>query len=337
MSQTIINPQSRDLSVDIARGIAIFLVIFGHITHISVIRSYIWSFHLPLFFFISGLLFCRQKYGSFAAFFRSRVKGLLIPYVAFYLITLLYWVLIERRTRGADCTVASQIVGLFYGTYSLDYMYFNGALWFIPCLLTIQLIHWFVSKQDDWRCTMVVMLMLNILGLSLKDYIAWLPWGINAAMIAGIFYSMGDASKSLYKKTDVWDKSVMVCIMVGCISMQCLVSPASITDLAAMKFSGPALYIPVALVGIAAYCMLSKIIAHNALLEWLGRNSLVLFAFQEPVYRVVIFVMGKVIHADAELVRLNVWLCLTCTVITILFIWPLTLLWNRYVKKLYIK
>lgn len=332
------NHSSRDLSLDIARGIAIFLVIFGHITHIPALRSYIWSFHIPLFFFISGLLFSRQKHGSSAVFFRSRIKGLLIPYVVFYLLTLLYWILIERRTRGGDCSVGSQVFGLFYGTYSLDYMYFNGALWFIPCLFSIQLIHWFVSKLGDWRYVLAVMLLLNVIGLSLMQYLAWLPWGINAAMIAGIYYSMGDASKGLYKKSDVFRWPVTVCIIVAGIAVQYCLSSVAVTDLAALRIGSPVLYIPVAVVGIITYCMLSKLIAHNALLEWLGRNSLVLFAFQEPVYRAVIFAVSKLLHADAEFVRQDVWLCLACAVITILAIWPLTLVWNRYAKTLlYIK
>ena len=46
----------RDLTFDIAKGIGIFLVIIEHMPSFMPewIRIYISSFHMPLFFFISG-------------------------------------------------------------------------------------------------------------------------------------------------------------------------------------------------------------------------------------------------------------------------------------------
>ena len=60
--------------LDILRGIAIFLVVFGHITHIAELRNYIWGFHIPIFFFISGLLFKPDKYNSFNDFLRNKIR-----------------------------------------------------------------------------------------------------------------------------------------------------------------------------------------------------------------------------------------------------------------------
>lgn len=49
--------KERDKSIDIARGLAIILVVVGH----SGINQYFWNliyfFHMPLFFFISGCFF----------------------------------------------------------------------------------------------------------------------------------------------------------------------------------------------------------------------------------------------------------------------------------------
>lgn len=43
--------------LDIFKGFGIFFVVFGHVTHIGALRDYIWNFHMPLFFFVSGLLY----------------------------------------------------------------------------------------------------------------------------------------------------------------------------------------------------------------------------------------------------------------------------------------
>lgn len=47
---------SRISYLDILKGFGIIFVIFGHVTHNHILREYIWNFHMPLFFFISGLL-----------------------------------------------------------------------------------------------------------------------------------------------------------------------------------------------------------------------------------------------------------------------------------------
>lgn len=42
--------------VDIAKGIAIVLMILGHSSLPNTIQNWIYSFHMPFFFFISGVL-----------------------------------------------------------------------------------------------------------------------------------------------------------------------------------------------------------------------------------------------------------------------------------------
>ena len=90
----------RNPTIDILRGIAIFLVVFGHISHIGWTKTYIWGFHIPIFFFISGMLFNENKYNSITNFIKSKFKTLIIPYGIFYLTTFTYWLVIERHTRG---------------------------------------------------------------------------------------------------------------------------------------------------------------------------------------------------------------------------------------------
>ena len=112
MKQTI----NRLSELDILRGIAIFLVVFGHITHIAELRNYIWGFHIPIFFFISGLLVKPDKYNSFNDFLRNKIRNLIIPYIIFYLVTLCYYILIESHVRGGVSSL-KLLLGMFYGRY----------------------------------------------------------------------------------------------------------------------------------------------------------------------------------------------------------------------------
>lgn len=76
------------------KGIAILLVLLGHsfilypinLLDISWCKStfdVIYSFHMPLFFIISGLLFANSTHKEYASMMKGKVKRLLLPY-AFY-------------------------------------------------------------------------------------------------------------------------------------------------------------------------------------------------------------------------------------------------------------
>ena len=51
--------ESRIRWLDAARGYGILLVIFAHVDY-SFLRGIIYTFHMPLFFFLSGYVFERE-------------------------------------------------------------------------------------------------------------------------------------------------------------------------------------------------------------------------------------------------------------------------------------
>lgn len=68
----------REHYIDVAKGVAMLLVIIGHITIIpSWLYAWINSFHMPLFFFLSGMVYNPYKYDKFKDFFKAKFKGLM--------------------------------------------------------------------------------------------------------------------------------------------------------------------------------------------------------------------------------------------------------------------
>ena len=81
MPQHQIIDKERDNSIDIARGIAILGVLYGHAMawqdiHGTMLVHWFWSFHMALFALVSGY-FYRKK--SFWESFVGSVKNLLVP------------------------------------------------------------------------------------------------------------------------------------------------------------------------------------------------------------------------------------------------------------------
>lgn len=66
--------------IDFLKGIGIILVLLGHFPINGIMHMLIYSFHMPLFFFCSGLCF---KPRPIVQGFKKDVKSILIPYVFF--------------------------------------------------------------------------------------------------------------------------------------------------------------------------------------------------------------------------------------------------------------
>jgi fucose 4-O-acetylase-like acetyltransferase len=86
--------------IDRAKGLAILLVVFGHLMASGSPRGNEWydtakgivySFHMPLFMYLSGYVFAltgKQQitYGAYARFLRERAMRLLLPFALFGLL-----------------------------------------------------------------------------------------------------------------------------------------------------------------------------------------------------------------------------------------------------------
>lgn len=59
--------------IDITKGFAIILMVFGHSSIPKSISNYIWSFHMPLFFIISGFLYNASKYKSPLSLIKKKI------------------------------------------------------------------------------------------------------------------------------------------------------------------------------------------------------------------------------------------------------------------------
>ena len=75
--------------IDWAKVFAIYLVALGHLLSKTgsegYIFNFIYSFHMPFFFFISGYLF-RIKENGLVDFLKSSFRSLLVPYILLNLI-----------------------------------------------------------------------------------------------------------------------------------------------------------------------------------------------------------------------------------------------------------
>lgn len=126
---------------------AMTLVVIGH-SDITPdfknlwIYKWVYSFHMPLFFFISGFLFCltmpsdRLKATSMVSFMKKKAIRLLIPFL--FINTIIF---IVKSTLISDISLMQHPVSLSPKS-AIDATFFHpmGFMWFLPALFSIFLI-----------------------------------------------------------------------------------------------------------------------------------------------------------------------------------------------------
>ena len=114
----------RDHHIDALKGVAIILVVIGHSIQINdpnyddnLLFRIIYSFHLPMFFFLSGFILSTQLGHSLLNYLKKNTVRLLVPFIIWYLISYIF-----VRTQ----TDISLLAYLFNLTKSPA-----GGLWFL--------------------------------------------------------------------------------------------------------------------------------------------------------------------------------------------------------------
>ncbi len=124
--------------IDIVKGIGIFLVVLGHQN--TILTQEIYSFHMPLFFFLSGIF--HKNYNSYTEFINRKFKTLIIPYFTFAISLFLFWFFISRnfgKSSMIEISILKNFMGIFLGAgiEKISTINWGATLWFLPCLFLV--------------------------------------------------------------------------------------------------------------------------------------------------------------------------------------------------------
>lgn len=179
--------------VDLIKAFGITLVILGHIQNHGDLYLWITSFHMPLFFMISGFFFIKPDV-NIKTHLKKRWVNLIVPYLFFYILTYGYWAGIEQNLRASSGGVSAEwwrpLIGLLWQGCDWNLFPHNNPLWFIPCLCSVELIafasrKWSKVKQGILACGLVVCSCI------LREWKVILPFELDLALSAFFFYWMG--------------------------------------------------------------------------------------------------------------------------------------------------
>lgn len=172
--------------VDIAKGMGILIVIVGHSFNQTIIRGPIFTFHMPLFFILSGITFrMSEDAGTFARRTRRRLGHLVFPAVALFFVRSFITAALSRGT--IDPFGMTQAVlyssGVVFGPEGARIPAI-GAVWFLMALFMTQ------TLTDGAQ------LLVRGAGERLAEYVLWAL--VSAAAVVGV-----RLRKYLYFSTDI--------------------------------------------------------------------------------------------------------------------------------------
>jgi polysaccharide biosynthesis protein PslL len=201
-------------AIDVARGIGIALVVYGHLNDGSFLRNWIYLFHMPLFFFLSGYL--HKVKTDYRGFFEKKFIHLMIPYFSFLL---LYAPLYYKQHHTDSHRLLHTVGALLCGGDSLRGLL--AVFWFVSCLfLTQQVMNWLLARHSSRTVNMITVAAFVLSFVNLM-YAPWFKLPFDAQVVLGAmpFFLLGYRARS-FDLNRVW---VRLIALVGFVTAGILV------------------------------------------------------------------------------------------------------------------
>ena len=284
--------------IDILKGVGMLLIMLGHAPIPKFLVPYIYSFHVPLFFCISGFLFSIKKYTSFGYFLKSKLKGLLIPYLIFSLfnyIAYLIYSFLEKKVVSIK-----PLLGILLGIRDSQWSIGNGPLWFVLALFVSEIMFYFiiVLTKENIKKIGIILFLFSIIGYFYNEFIGIkLVWSIDAALIAVTFVGLGYIIKRLDIINKVDNYTTFIILVVINIIFATLNIPY--LDMFYDIYGNYIYFYLAAISGIISMFVICKKVRHSKLLEFIGQNSFVYLGIhQYIIYSILRKMLNKIIYTS---------------------------------------
>lgn len=290
--------------IDILKAIAIILVVVGHIYNNDFAYKLLYSFHLPIFMFVSGWLYQKQKIGENI---RKKATSILIPYFIFGILEIIYFILIESKFRDINLTVIQCLQGLFTGYR--DFLEFNVHLWYLPFIFFVMVFYNILYNLGGNKLARSVSLILGIIYVFVD--IPRLPLSINRFDLI-FYFALGEFANNTIKFNNILKESNLLHQIIGFIAFLGLTIIMNYFDLTNYGLN----YI-IGIFGILSFICVAKILEEKDIILYkIGYSTLIVLCMHGPIYRVLIKLISIPLNISTEMVRDNLILSLIITFIT---------------------
>ncbi len=298
-------------SIDTARFLAISLVFYGHfveqvmyLDNAAAAAQYKWlySFHMPLFYVLSGIVHNEARPRLAIKPFLYRVlRSRLVPYFVF---ALLPAVIVLAGVPGWFPTVdLSAPAGYLDGVIStlMGLPAFNIPLWFLASLILLELLHFAIGRLWTTKTRLVAgIVAFYLIGYLFNRYVDVLSgglifWMAHVVPLGYAFYLTGilvRRSGILERAFPTWTVIAAggLCLAGVFLSYDLNQGPFRLLDVVVMMFGTvghPILFPLTALVGSALVILIARLLPAWRWLQYLGEITLLIYCLHGFFYHFV--------------------------------------------------
>lgn len=270
--------------VDTAKGLGLLLVFIGHLKT-PFLATWAYTFHMPLFFFLSGLFY---KHVYYKHVITKRFERLVIPYFCLGFVIFTVWCIIYAFQGKSNDE---------YWNMLCDFLIQRGfwTIWFLAALFIASILQWGMVYIAKDRKSLIFILSLTLCLLAFIYYRSGgtvLPWCIDIACVAQFFMNIGYLTKKLFLNGLPKVKSVLLVIIFLVINVvagfACIRLSGNSLDMSIGMYGNEILSVVSALGGIGTIVYLSQLFS-SSWVTYLGKNTMILFAWHS---RIIIVLCG---------------------------------------------
>lgn len=192
--------KDRIIYIDILKGILIISVVLGHLG--VPFSKYIYWFHMPVFFMVSGLFLFKETETSMKDFVKRKIDQYVVPYFSY---SILLGVIVGYES------IIKMFVRTFYGG-AMNTTCYSYPYWFINVLFLSGVFLFYVNTKYSKKMMMLIVFICYIsahfdsIYLEPKyHYSLYVPWSANIILIAVFYIYVGISMKEYILYLDKLD------------------------------------------------------------------------------------------------------------------------------------
>lgn len=264
---------SRITYIDNMRGIAILLVMLGHSigTTGEPLNQFILSFHMPLFFFISGLC-ASKKEMSFFTMLKKFAFTMIVPIIIMGIINIFVSIMI-------DVIITRDILWN-------EVKYVSSFLnWFLWSMIIVKFLQWIKEKIPLAKINIITAAIE--LSVAVCLYIFKVETGIiMQALVGAFFFDLGIILKKVSDSIRI--EQLFGGVLLLTVPVLCFLSHANTPIMMyANNYGNFVLFLITALLGIFDVLVISKMLIDNKLLNFCSDCSIILYMIHPASLRLM--------------------------------------------------
>ena len=311
---------TRLVSIDIARGICIILVVIGHYIPDNspywyiTLHDIIYTFHMPLFMFVSGYVhWLTRRPVKYINFMWKKFQRLMIPYFFVSIIVISIKIFTQNTLSVENPVEISAFLKMLYLPVA------GNFLWFVYALFLMFLIIPFFNTNKQLAILLMLSLIIYLLPLSSIDIFCLGYFKANF-----FYFVMGCALFEWQKVKRIFDGIHFIALLIvffGLFMMQLYIDNMIIVKI---------LMILISFIGIILILNISKIIEFKDI--FLKKALLMISVYSYTIYlfhttfegftKAIVF---KVLNQYVELGNQLIFLCISIIIIIAGIVLPIIL------------